>query len=190
MHQPVKIGSAVHYFRTHPEAQSLDAFLLAYDVLPASAKDDAVPTAKLAIIEPKNFGLLRDANWVDAFSVVDQVPYQPTGEYYHGWSETSDQARVAQPEAAVDQGSEALFAKDAEIEALRKTNLELGGHIVELQAQIAAYDKGPDPGGQPSAIAPAAVGEAGQAEQVNVETAMGSDNLVQMPDASNLGPTS
>lgn len=172
--QPVEIGSTVKYFRTHPKEESFDAILLAYDILPADADTDAVPSAKLAFIEAKNHHLLRDASWPDAFSVIDQVHHQPIGEFYHGWSESEDAHRLAQAEGACEQASDALFAKDREIRDLQEAVNLRCDEVEQLKAQIAAYDKGPDPAGQPAQP---------------VETATGSDNLVEMPGDSHLGPT-
>ncbi len=144
----LKIGGHITYVRQEREAKdkplkpvSYEATLLGHE----AAENGKVGAARLVFFHPRGVAHLNSADWARAFEYAEQVPYEPEGEFFHGFSEPDESKKLWQLEAAVDQGSDALFQKDAEIAALQQTNTILNENVAQLTAKLAEIK------GEPSA---------------------------------------
>jgi len=137
--QPVSVGSAVKYTRFVPETkdapahhETLDALLIRYDV---ESDPDKVPNAHLVFVDSKGHRHLRDSNFLDAFQDVGGVPYEPEGEFYHGWTEFDD-SHDSLLRQLVDADTK-IEDLEGRIRELQATNTILNENIAQLTAKAA-----------------------------------------------------
>lgn len=145
---PVSVGSAVKYTRLVPATkdapqhyETLDATLIRYD--PETDKDE-VPAAHLVFAHPTDYDHLKDSNWPDAFQQVDNVPFEPEGEFYHGWTVTdSDRLKsrleanggfIAGLQRQILAGDEKIADLERQVMELQVTNTVLNEQIAQLKA--------------------------------------------------------
>jgi len=144
----LKIGGHIVYVRQEREAKDKPLKPVSYDAIllgQEAAEDGKVGAARLIFFHPRGASHLNSADWSRAFEYAEQVPFEPSGEFFHGFALAENDRYMLGLEAAIDQGSDALFAKDAEIAALQQTNTALNEHVAQLMEKLAEIK------GEPSA---------------------------------------
>jgi len=141
---PVKVGDSCTYIRnvagpnpSDPHTrQKLTAIMMGYDPLPPGASEEEVPTAHLCVLHTDRLHLFRDANWIGAFEKVDKVPYEPEGDYYHGWTRTESALLddLQEINGALIRSRDGNTRLSQEVSELQQTNTILNEQIAQLKA--------------------------------------------------------
>src|SRR5579872_3849720 len=130
----IRIGSHVIYVRMERGTDkqlkpvSYQATLLGQE----AAEDGKDGAARLVFVHPGKLSHLNGADWARAFEYAEQVPFEPEGEFFHGFSE---------PQRLSDNSISAVFgkldAKADQIADLQQSNSILVEHVAQLTAKLA-----------------------------------------------------